>query len=77
MENQLIKLNFLLPSIISDQYKQLNENDISKKPKFSNPEKIDPHGPDGWEFHTYLTYKFLADNLKPPLVNTGFTHNAV
>ena len=70
-------LKKVFPSIVSNQYRQIYENDISKKAKFSYPEKIDPHAPEGWEFHTYLTYKLLIDNLKPPLVNAGFTHNAV
>ena len=57
------------PSIVSDQYRQLNSDEITKKPKFDKPEKIDPHTPQGWQFHTYLSYKLLADNLEPPLVN--------
>ena len=41
-------LKKVFPSIVSNQYRQIYENDISKKAKFSYPEKIDPHAPEGW-----------------------------
>ena len=71
------KLKKVLPSIVSTHYRLLIKEDITKQPKFYEPEKIDPHTTEGWQFHSYLSYKLLADNLKPPLINAGFTHNAI
>ena len=71
----------VLPAIISDQYSELNKQDVINEYnmliKDAKLNKIDPHTPKGWRFHTALTYKLLIENLPSPLVDAGFTHNAI
>ena len=69
----------VVPSIISDEFSELIKEDIYKEyNKFLlKSDKIDPHTSDGWYFHTYLSFKLLLDNFESPLINAGFTHNAV
>ena len=71
----------VLPAIISDQYSELNKQDVineyNKLLKDAKLNKIDPHTPKGWRFHTALAYKLLIENFPSPLVNAGFTHNAI
>ena len=71
------ELKKVLPSIVSDQFSELNKKTNIRKRKFYQPNKIDPHTSLGWDFHAYLTNKFLIDNLEPPFINAAFTHNAV
>ena len=71
----------VLPAIISDQYSELNKQDVineyNKLLKDAKLNKIDPHTPKGWRFHTALAYKLLIENLPSPLIDAGFTHNAI
>ena len=71
----------VLPAIISDQYSELNKQDVideyNNLIKDAKLNKIDPHTPKGWRFHTALTYKLLIENLPSPLIDAGFTHNAI
>ena len=69
----------VLPSIVSDQFKKLNKDYINREYNkfFSRKDKINPHTPDGWFLHTYIAYKLIFDNFPEPIINGGFTHNAL
>ena len=69
----------VLPNIVSDQYKELNRGFIDKQYNklFSKKDKINPHTSDGWLLHTCAGFKLLLENFPEPLVDAGFTHNAL
>ena len=44
---------------------------------FSERDYINPHSADGWLFTTISVFKFLLELFEEPLINGGFTHNAI
>ena len=69
----------VLPNIVSDEFRELNKHNINKDYKylFSKKDKIDPHTSEGWKLHTATSFKILSDNYPIPLIDAGFTHNAL
>ena len=69
----------VLPNIISSKYKILNKEFIYKEynKMFSNKYSINPQTPKGWQLFSYASYKLLLDNFPEPLIDAGFTHNAL
>ena len=69
----------VLPNIVSDHFKELDREYIYKEytKLFSKKNLIDPHTSDGWLLHTCAGFKLLLENYPEPLVDAGFTHNAL
>ena len=69
----------VLPSIVSDEFSELKRDDILKEYNkyYSQKDFIDPHTSNGWKLHTLSAYKLIIDNFRSPLINAGFTHNAI
>ena len=69
----------MLPSIVSDEFSELKRDDILKEYNkyYSQKDFIDPHTSNGWKLHTLSAYKLIIDNFRSPLINAGFTHNAI
>jgi len=69
----------VLPNIVSDQFKELDREYIYKEytKLFSKKNMIDPHTADGWLLQTCAGFKLLLENYPEPLVDAGFTHNAL
>ena len=72
-------LKKVVPAIVSDELSEIKkvETYYQYEKLFSKLDKIDPHDVDGWQFHTLSVLKLFLDNFELPLVNGGFTHNAI
>ena len=73
------KLKKVLPNLVSVEFKDLNKDFVYNRYNsyFSRKESIDPHSSKGWCLQTYTTFKFFFDNYPEPLIDAGFTHNAL
>ena len=69
----------VLPNIISDEFTELRRDYILMEydELYKKKDRIDPHTCEGWWFHTLSVHKLLFENFDFPLVNGGFTHNAL
>ena len=69
----------VLPNIISDEFLELRKDYTFREydKLYKKKDKIDPHTCDGWRLHTLSVHKLLFENFDFPLVNGGFTHNAL
>ena len=69
----------VLPSIISDRFRELNKEYIYKEYNkfFSKKDIISPHTPDGWYLRFCAAHKLIIDNYPEPIIDGGFTHNAI
>ena len=69
----------VLPNIVSNEFKELNKEFIYKEYNnyFSLKDKINPHTSNGWHLQSYTSFKLLLDNYPQPLIDAGFTHNAI
>ena len=69
----------VVPNLVSDEFRELNKDEVNREYNklYIRRDKIDPHTCDGWKFHTFSVYKLLLDNFEFPLVDGGFTHNAI
>ena len=69
----------VLPCIVSGGHKFLNKEFIYSEynKMFSNKYRINPQTPKGWQLFSYASYKLLLDNYPEPLIDAGFTHNAL
>ena len=69
----------VLPNIVSDEFKELNKNIIYNQYNhyFLKKDKINPNNPEGSQFHKCAGLKLLLDNYPKPLIDAGYTHNAI
>ena len=69
----------VVPNIISDEFIEIRKDStyVEYNKLFNKKDKIDPHTCDGWRLHTLSVYKLFLDNFNFPLINGGFTHNAL
>ena len=69
----------VLPCIVSGGHKFVNKEFIYREynKMFSNRYRINPQTPSGWQLFSYASYKLLLDNYPEPLIDAGFTHNAL
>ena len=69
----------VFPNIVSVDFRKLNKKYVYEgyERVFANRDKIDPHTTRGWKLHTLSCFKFLFDCFKEPLIDAGFTHNAI
>ena len=69
----------VLPNIVSDQFKELNKEYIYKEYNklFSAKDKIEPNEKSGSYLHMCAGFKLLLENYPEPLVDAGYTHNAL
>ena len=72
-------LKKVLPNVVSVDFRKLNKKNIYKEYEsyFALKDNIDPHTANGWKMHTLNCFKLLLDNYKEPLIDAGFTHNAI
>jgi hypothetical protein len=72
-------LKKVLPSVITDDFTEMIEknilNDYNKLYKRKNTLK--PHSFNGWKISQLASYKLLLENFPKPLINAGFSHNAI
>ena len=71
--------NKVLPNIVSDEFKILNKEKIYEEYNnlFSKKDIINPHTKEGLQLHSLASLKLLFDNYPEPLIDAGFTHNAI
>ena len=68
----------VLPSIVSDDFSELNKEDtISKLNKINRKRNINLHSFYGWKLSQLNAFLFLLEQFGSPLINAGFTHNAI
>ena len=69
----------VFPNIVSVDFRKLNKKYVYDEYEqvFAGKDKIDPHTSNGWKLHTLACFKFLLDCFKEPLIDAGFTHNAI
>ena len=69
----------VLPNIVSDKFDELNKTYVYTEYNklFKKQNKINPNSHDGWWLQTISSFKFLLDNYPEPLIDGGFTHNAI
>ena len=68
----------VLPSIVSDDLSELNKEDtISKLNKINRKRNINLHSFYGWKLAQLNAFLFLLEQFGSPLINAGFTHNAI
>ena len=72
-------LKKVVPSIVTDDFTEMVKKDIDNEYKkiYRNIRIIKPHFFEGWKLSQLSSYKLLLENYKSPLVNAGFSHNAI
>ena len=68
-----------MPSIVTDDFSELNENNILKEYKKLDRRRrsIKLQSFFGWKLAQLTSFKLLLEQFKPPLINAGFNHNAI
>ena len=69
----------VVPSIVTDDFTEMVEKDIDNEYNklYRYIRIIKPHSFDGWKISQLLSFKLLLENYKSPLINAGFSHNAI
>jgi len=69
----------VVPSIVTDDFTEMVEKDIDNEYKkiYRNIRIIKPHFFEGWKLSQLSSFKLLMENYESPLVNAGFSHNAI
>ena len=69
----------VLPNIITDEFNEIMENETIKEYNklFSNKYMIKPYSLNCFKLQKLATFKLLLEQYKKPLINAGFTHNAI
>ena len=69
----------VIPSIVTDDFTEMVKKDIDNEYKkiYRNIRIIKPYFFEGWKISQLSSYKLLLENYKSPLVNAGFSHNAI
>ena len=72
-------LKKVVPSIVTDDFSELIKNDIIKEydKLFRRRRILKPHTFNGWKITQLASYKLLLEQYPPPLINAGFSHNAM
>ena len=73
------KQNKVLPSVVTDDFNEFNQKEINHEyNKLARRRySIKVHSFFGWKLAQLTAFKLLLDNFKSPLINAGFTHNAI
>ena len=69
----------VLPSVITNDFSELMINNFNKEYKrlLLRKFRIKLHSFFGWKLSQLNAYKLLLQEYKSPLINAGFTHNAI
>ena len=69
----------VVPSIVTGDFTEMVQKDIDNEYNnlFKNIKLIKPHTFKGWKITQLLSFKLLLVNFKSPLINAGFSHNAI
>ena len=69
----------VVPSIVTDDFTEMVKKDIDDEYNklYRRIRVIKPHSFNGWKISQLSSFKLLLDNYKSPLINAGFSHNAI
>ena len=72
-------LKKVLPSVITDDFTEMIQIKILKDYEllFKSRRIIKPHSFQGWKISQLASYKLLLEQYQSPLINAGFSHNAI
>ena len=69
----------VVPSIVTDDFTEMVKKDIDDEYNklYRRIKSIKPHAFNGWKISQLSSFKLLLENYKSPLINAGFSHNAI
>ena len=69
----------VVPSIVTDDFTEMVKKDIDDEYNklYRRIRVIRPHTFNGWKISQLSSFKLLLENFKSPLINAGFSHNAI
>ena len=72
-------LKKVLPSVVTDDFTEMIEKDITNEYNklYRRRNSIKPHSFNGWKISQLASFKLLLEQFKSPLINAGFSHNAI
>ena len=69
----------VVPSVVTDDFTEMVKKDINDEYNklYKRIRVIRPHTFNGWKISQLSSFKLLLENYKSPLINAGFSHNAI
>ena len=69
----------VVPSVITDDFTEMIKTNILNEYNklYRRKTRIKPHSFNGWKISQLASYKLLLEQFPPPLINAGFSHNAI
>ena len=69
----------VVPSVVTDDFSEMVKTEIINEYNklFKRKNTIKPHTFNGWKVSQLAAYKLLLENYDFPLINAGFSHNAI
>ena len=69
----------VFPAVVTDDFTEMIKNDIINEYNklYRRKNTIQPHNFFGWKISQLAAFKLLLENYESPLINAGFSHNAI
>ena len=69
----------VFPAVVTDDFTEMIKNDIINEYNklYKRKNTIQPHNFFGWKISQLAAFKLLLENYESPLINAGFSHNAI
>ena len=65
--------------MVTDDFTEMDKNNIVNEYNkfYKRIKRINPHTFNGWKITQLASLMLLLNNYNPPLINAGFSHNAI